>query len=97
MLRGQGKVALKMTMTLGKGLTLNNVLFVPGIRKNMVSRWLPHAFRGKQSGCHFFSSSTLCFFTLCFVCTHDCLQMFNYSFSTKTRLKEVCNIIVTPS
>ena len=42
---GQGKVLLKMT--LGKQLTLNNVLYVPKIRKNLVSGLLlnKHGFR----------------------------------------------------
>ena len=35
---GQGKVLLKMTS--GKQLTLNNVLYVPKIRKNLVSQSL---------------------------------------------------------
>ena len=35
---GQGKIVLKMTS--GKELTLNNVLHVPDIRKNLVSRSL---------------------------------------------------------
>lgn len=47
-LRGKGKAALEKTS--GKKFILNNVLFVPGIRNNMVSGWLPHASRGKQSG-----------------------------------------------
>ena len=42
---GQGKVLLKMTS--GKQLTLNNVLYVPEIRKNLVSGSLlnKHGFR----------------------------------------------------
>ena len=35
---GQGKIVLKITS--GKELTLNNVLHVPDIRKNLVSRSL---------------------------------------------------------
>ena len=44
-IRGQGKVILKMTS--GKSLTLNNVLYVPEIRKNLVSGSLlnKHGFR----------------------------------------------------
>nr|AAK70407.1 pol polyprotein [Citrus x paradisi] len=44
-IEGQGKVALKMTS--GKELTLNNVLYVPEIRKNLVSGSLlnKHGFR----------------------------------------------------
>lgn len=44
-IKGQGKVVLKMT--LGKELTLNNVLYVPKISKNLVSRSLlnKHGFR----------------------------------------------------
>ena len=34
-IKGQGKMVLKMTY--GKELTLTNVLYVPGIRKNLVS------------------------------------------------------------
>ena len=37
-IKGQGKVVLKMTS--GKELTLTNVLYVPEIRKNLVSRSL---------------------------------------------------------
>ncbi|KAL5551068.1 hypothetical protein UlMin_001244 [Ulmus minor] len=44
-IEGQGKVVLKMTF--GKELTLNNVLYVPEIRKNLVSDSLlsKHGFR----------------------------------------------------
>ena len=44
-IEGQGKVILKMTS--GKELTLNNVLYVPEIRKNLVSGSLlsKHGFR----------------------------------------------------
>ncbi|KZV26179.1 hypothetical protein F511_06346 [Dorcoceras hygrometricum] len=44
-IKGQGKVVLKMTS--GKELTLNNVLYVPDIRKNLVSGSLlnKHGFR----------------------------------------------------
>ena len=44
-IRGQGKVILKMTS--GKSLTLNNVLYVPEIHKNLVSGSLlnKHGFR----------------------------------------------------
>ena len=44
-IEGQGKVILKMTS--GKELTLNNVLYVPKIRKNLVSGSLlsKHGFR----------------------------------------------------
>ncbi|XP_075475084.1 retrovirus-related Pol polyprotein from transposon TNT 1-94 isoform X1 [Primulina tabacum] len=44
-IKGQGKVVLKMTS--GKKLTLNNVLYVPDIRKNLVSGSLlnKHGFR----------------------------------------------------
>ena len=44
-IKGQGKVALKMTS--GKELTLTNVLYVPEIRKNLVSGSLlnSHGFR----------------------------------------------------
>ncbi|XP_073153942.1 uncharacterized protein [Henckelia pumila] len=44
-IKGQGKVILKMTS--GKELTLNNVLYVPEIRKNLVSSSLlnKHGFR----------------------------------------------------
>ncbi|XP_048324683.2 receptor-like protein 43 [Ziziphus jujuba] len=37
-IQGEGKIVLKMTF--GKDLTLNNVLYVPDIRKNLVSRSL---------------------------------------------------------
>ena len=37
-IEGQGKVILKMTS--GKELTLNDVFYVPEIRKNLVSRSL---------------------------------------------------------
>ena len=44
-INGKGKVVLKMT--LGKELTLTNVLYVPEIRKNLVSSSLlnSHGFR----------------------------------------------------
>ena len=44
-IKGQGKVVLKMTS--GKWLTLTNVLYVPEIRKNLVSGSLlnSHGFR----------------------------------------------------
>ncbi|KAJ9559825.1 hypothetical protein OSB04_004985 [Centaurea solstitialis] len=44
-IKGSGKIVLKMTS--GKDLTLNDVLYVPEIRKNLVSGWLlnKHGFR----------------------------------------------------
>lgn len=44
-IKGSGRVVLKMTS--GKELTLKDVLFVPEIRKNLVSGWLlnKHGFR----------------------------------------------------
>ena len=44
-IQGVGKIVLKMTS--GRELTLNDVLYVPEIRKNLVSGWLlnKHGFR----------------------------------------------------
>ena len=59
-IKGQGKVVLKMTS--GKELTLTNVLYVPEIRKNLVSGSLlnSHGFSWCLSMINLFYQRTEC-------------------------------------